>query len=128
MTVHTVRQYLYMIATWNYFYVLSDFWTQILVCLFVYLFCFFSFLRSLYISCLSFITFSGPSGPECQCPSTGNWYLANDGKDCIPDNGQRCHADQFTCLDGSCLFQRWKCNGYRDCLDGSDELERVCGK
>ncbi|XP_051771492.1 low-density lipoprotein receptor-related protein 2 [Ctenopharyngodon idella] len=74
----------------------------------------------------SHVCVAGPSGPECQCPSTGNWYLANDGKDCIPDNGQRCHADQFTCLDGNCLFQHWKCDGYRDCSDGSDELERVC--
>uniref|UniRef100_A0A673KWD7 Low-density lipoprotein receptor-related protein 2-like n=1 Tax=Sinocyclocheilus rhinocerous TaxID=307959 RepID=A0A673KWD7_9TELE len=74
----------------------------------------------------SHVCVPGPTGPECQCPSTGNWYLANDGKDCISDNGQRCHADQFTCLDGSCFAQRWKCDGYRDCIDGSDELERVC--
>ncbi|XP_059387967.1 low-density lipoprotein receptor-related protein 2 [Carassius carassius] len=74
----------------------------------------------------SHVCVPGPIGPECQCPSTGNWYLANNGKDCIPDNGQRCHADQFTCLDGSCLAQHWKCDGYRDCIDGSDELERVC--
>ncbi|TRY92935.1 hypothetical protein DNTS_033821 [Danionella cerebrum] len=74
----------------------------------------------------SHVCVAGPAGPECQCLSTGNWYLANNGKDCIPDNGERCHADQFTCLDGTCLSQNWKCDGYRDCPDGSDELERVC--
>lgn len=72
--------------------------------------------------------FSGPVGPECQCPHEGNWYLANNGKDCIQDTGKRCQADQFTCLNGNCILARWKCDGYNDCHDNSDELERVCGE
>uniref|UniRef100_A0A3B4FXS2 Low-density lipoprotein receptor-related protein 2 n=1 Tax=Pundamilia nyererei TaxID=303518 RepID=A0A3B4FXS2_9CICH len=67
-----------------------------------------------------------PIGPECQCPHEGNWYLANNGKDCIQDTGKRCQADQFTCLNGNCILARWKCDGYNDCHDNSDELERVC--
>ncbi|XP_030630936.1 low-density lipoprotein receptor-related protein 2 [Chanos chanos] len=73
----------------------------------------------------SHICVPGPTGPECQCPQ-GDWYLANNGKDCIRDEGHRCQPEQFTCLDGSCVSPRWKCDGYNDCRDGSDELERVC--
>ena len=77
------------------------------------------------IFCL--ISLTGPAGAECQCPQ-GNWYLANNGRDCIKDVGHRCQPEQFTCLNGGCISQRWKCDGYRDCFDGSDELERVCGE
>uniref|UniRef100_A0A3Q2DFF2 Low density lipoprotein receptor-related protein 2b n=1 Tax=Cyprinodon variegatus TaxID=28743 RepID=A0A3Q2DFF2_CYPVA len=67
-----------------------------------------------------------PVGPECQCPHDGNWYLANNGKDCIEDTGKRCQPEQFTCLNGNCISARWKCDGFNDCQDNSDELERVC--
>lgn len=70
----------------------------------------------------------GPSGPECQCPHDGKWYLANNGKDCIQDTGKRCEPGQFTCLDGNCIHMQWACDGYMNCADNSDELERVCGE
>lgn len=70
----------------------------------------------------------GPSGPECQCPHDGKWYLANNGKDCIQDTGKRCQPGQFTCLDGNCINIQWACDGYKNCADNSDELERVCGE
>ncbi|XP_028331825.1 low-density lipoprotein receptor-related protein 2 [Gouania willdenowi] len=73
----------------------------------------------------SHICVSGPVGPECQCPQ-GSWYLANNGKDCIKDTGKRCQPEQFTCLNGNCISPRWKCDGYNDCGDNTDELERVC--
>ncbi|TDG98033.1 hypothetical protein EPR50_G00214030 [Perca flavescens] len=68
----------------------------------------------------------GPLGPECQCPHQGEWYLANNGKDCIKETGNRCQPEQFTCLNGNCISARWKCDGVNDCQDNSDELERVC--
>ncbi|XP_057682782.1 low-density lipoprotein receptor-related protein 2 [Corythoichthys intestinalis] len=83
-------------------------------------------------SCLQFnggcshVCVPGPTGPECQCPHEGKWYLANNGKDCIQDNGKRCQPNQFTCLNGNCISQNWKCDGFNDCKDDSDELERVC--
>lgn len=69
----------------------------------------------------------GPNGAECQCPSEGRWYLA-DNKYCIPDNGTRCQPGQFTCMNGRCIRAQWICDNDNDCADGSDELERVCGK
>ncbi|XP_019409279.1 PREDICTED: low-density lipoprotein receptor-related protein 2 [Crocodylus porosus] len=68
----------------------------------------------------------GPAGAECQCPSEGHWYLANNNKHCIVDNGTRCDAGLFTCLNGLCISERWKCDNDNDCGDGSDELESVC--
>lgn len=71
--------------------------------------------------------FLGPNGAECQCPSEGRWYLA-DNKHCIHDNGTRCQPGQFTCMNGRCIRAQWKCDNDDDCGDGSDELERVCGR
>ncbi|KAG7275698.1 hypothetical protein CRUP_011325 [Coryphaenoides rupestris] len=75
----------------------------------------------------SHICTPGPNGAECQCPSEGRWYLA-DGKHCIPDNGTRCQAGQFSCMNGHCIRAQWTCDNDNDCGDGSDELERVCGR
>lgn len=69
----------------------------------------------------------GPNGAECRCPSEGRWYLA-DNKHCIPDNGTRCQPGQFACMNGRCIRAQWKCDNDDDCGDGSDELERVCGR
>ncbi|XP_020846577.1 low-density lipoprotein receptor-related protein 2 isoform X2 [Phascolarctos cinereus] len=74
----------------------------------------------------SHICAPGPNGAECQCPSEGRWYLANGNKHCITDNGTRCEGVQFTCLNGRCISERWKCDNDNDCGDGSDELESVC--
>ncbi|XP_021094201.1 low-density lipoprotein receptor-related protein 2 isoform X1 [Heterocephalus glaber] len=75
----------------------------------------------------SHICVPGPSGAECLCPHEGQWYLANDNKFCIEDTGgARCENSQFTCLNGHCIQEQWKCDADNDCGDGSDELEIVC--
>ncbi|NXN98396.1 LRP2 protein, partial [Rhinopomastus cyanomelas] len=74
----------------------------------------------------SHICAPGPAGAECQCPSEGRWYLANNNKHCVADNGTRCDSGSFTCLNGQCISERWKCDNDNDCSDGSDELESVC--
>lgn len=71
---------------------------------------------------------SGPNGPECQCPHEGRWYLANNNKYCIQDNGTRCDSSKFTCLSGKCIPDQLQCNDIDDCGDSSDELETLCGE
>ncbi|MGH0174258.1 UNVERIFIED_CONTAM: hypothetical protein FKN15_067608 [Acipenser sinensis] len=66
----------------------------------------------------SHICTPGPNGAECQCPSEGRWYLA-DNKYCIQDNGTRCPPDQFTCMNGRCVRAQWKCDNDNDCGDGT---------
>lgn len=33
-----------------------------------------------------------------------------------------CRPDQFKCEDGSCIHGSRQCNGFRDCADGTDEV------
>uniref|UniRef100_A0A4W3HU78 Low-density lipoprotein receptor-related protein 2 n=1 Tax=Callorhinchus milii TaxID=7868 RepID=A0A4W3HU78_CALMI len=76
----------------------------------------------------SHICTPGPHGAECQCPAHGNWRLANNNKDCVPASAATCGLDYFTCLNGNCIPDRWKCDNDNDCGDRSDEAERVCGE
>ncbi|XP_074644374.1 low-density lipoprotein receptor-related protein 3-like isoform X2 [Tubulanus polymorphus] len=32
-----------------------------------------------------------------------------------------CRSDEFKCLSGKCIYDKWRCNGMRECSDGSDE-------
>lgn len=41
---------------------------------------------------------------------------------------QTCQPDQFECEDGSCIHGSRQCNGIRDCVDGSDEVNCKNGK
>ncbi|XP_060033733.1 low-density lipoprotein receptor-related protein 2 [Erinaceus europaeus] len=74
----------------------------------------------------SHICVPGPQGAECQCPHEGRWYLANNNKHCIMDNGTRCDTSKFTCSNGRCILKHWICDNDNDCGDGSDETEIIC--
>ena len=32
-----------------------------------------------------------------------------------------CSNREFKCSDGKCLLKGWRCDGEKDCFDGSDE-------
>lgn len=37
-----------------------------------------------------------------------------------------CGINQFQCNDGRCIENRWRCDGWMDCLDDSDETIELC--
>ena len=42
-------------------------------------------------------------------------------------HGKVCQQDQFRCNDGHCIDEEYKCDGDKDCNDGSDETTELCG-
>ncbi|ESO96765.1 hypothetical protein LOTGIDRAFT_51280, partial [Lottia gigantea] len=69
-----------------------------------------------------------PSGSVCIC--SDDRLLQSDKKTCKANPNYKppapCNKDrEFTCKDESCINILWKCDGERDCLDGSDEDHNV---
>ncbi|XP_077005710.1 low-density lipoprotein receptor-related protein 8 isoform X10 [Tamandua tetradactyla] len=45
-----------------------------------------------------------------------------------PQAKKTCAGNDFTCDNGHCIPERWKCDGEEECPDGSDESEATCTK
>lgn len=63
-----------------------------------------------------------PAG-QCACP---RFLLYSDvnGK-CPTDNGH-CYTGEFECDNRHCIPHRYRCNGFNDCGDNSDEVNCTC--
>ncbi|CDW53518.1 Low-density lipoprotein receptor-related protein [Trichuris trichiura] len=68
----------------------------------------------------------GGTSFRCECPQ--HFILLSDNKTCI----NNCTANQWRCGGGDdrCIPMLWKCDGEKDCRDGSDEPDtcpqRIC--
>ncbi|KAB1268303.1 Low-density lipoprotein receptor-related protein 8, partial [Camelus dromedarius] len=45
-----------------------------------------------------------------------------------PAAKKTCADSDFTCDNGHCIHEQWKCDGEEECPDGSDESEATCTK
>lgn len=69
----------------------------------------------------SYMCLTSPRGRTCICPS--ELILDYDNMTCVE---KQCKEGDFKCLDGRCLSSNLRCNGNKDCNDGSDETD--CGQ
>lgn len=60
-----------------------------------------------------------PGGTSFTCKCPNHFVLLSDGKSCKAN----CSENQFRCGGGEdrCISRTWKCDGEKDCKDGSDE-------
>ena len=70
--------------------------------------------------------YPNPNGNRCLCPGNvePHWNFT------CPEVKRTCGVNSFTCGDNRCIPQIWHCDGDKDCVDGSDEVNcsgTTCG-
>ncbi|KAF4529229.1 hypothetical protein B566_EDAN017203 [Ephemera danica] len=66
----------------------------------------------------------GSDEPQCMLVAITDWCASVIGPT-IPRLPGGCKAFEFRCNDGQCIDLYLRCDGDRDCTDGSDE--QLCG-
>ena len=73
---------------------------------------------------------TSPASPSGLLLGTNPWTLHNDTKTCSPNGTYTawltltaCNATEFTCASGSCVAMEQRCDGRRQCKDGTDEKD-----
>lgn len=63
--------------------------------------------------------------PAGQCACDGYLFYSDVNGKCPMTNGH-CFAGEFECTNKRCIPQRFRCNGFNDCGDNSDEINCIC--
>nr|QYY47503.1 vitellogenin receptor-1 [Pardosa pseudoannulata] len=65
----------------------------------------------------SYVCLTSPGGRTCACSS--EMILSPDNVTCV---ARECNTTDFQCVNGHCLPADRRCDGSKDCTDGSDEV------
>ncbi|CAL4087896.1 unnamed protein product, partial [Meganyctiphanes norvegica] len=66
------------------------------------------------------LTPTSPAVVPANIPTTQDSEMEELDKSCL--------VDEWSCVSGQCIGRLYLCDGYRDCVDGTDETEDACAQ